>query len=252
MRQVCRNCLKETRSDVESDGFIIIPARNEEENIVSVIDGILHLGLFKPSQIIIVNNASTDNTAAIAKHKGVTVVDEPRLGYGNACLAGIRCIQGIAKWILIMDADGSDDPTDLLNLFKIFHDSDVDLLIGSRVLGFAERGSLGFIQKYGNWLTCFLIFLFYRRRFTDLGPLRMIRLSALKSMQLRDTTWGWNIEMQIRAIQENLKILEIPVSYRKRKYGVSKISGTLPMAIRVGVKILFTFFKLTMLPPKKS
>lgn len=236
---------------MESDGYLILPARDEEENVASVIEGILDLGLFKPFQIILVNNASRDNTAGIAKQKGVIVVDEPLLGYGNACMAGIRKIQGNPKWILIMDADGSDDPKDLLVLLKTFQDSEPDLLIGSRVLGSAEKGSLGFIQKYGNWLTCFLIFIFYRRRFTDLGPLRMIRVAALEKMKLRDTTWGWNIEMQIRAIQENLRILEIPVGYRKRKHGVSKISGTVSMAIRVGIKILFTFFKLTILPQKK-
>jgi len=233
---------------VESKGYILIPAHNEEKNVAEVIDGIINLKTFRIDQIILVNNGSTDNTSRIAIEKGINVIDEPMLGYGNACLAGLNSIDKQPEWIMIMDADGSDDPEDLLRLLKCFLDTNSDLVIGSRTIGEREKGSMSPTQTFGNWLTCFLIFVFYRLSFTDLGPLRLIRYQSLLKMKLKDKTWGWNIEMQIRAIQNDLLIVEIPVKYRKRKHGVSKISGTFRMAIRVGIKILYTFFKLTLFP----
>ncbi len=239
------------KNDVENEGYIIIPARDEEKNLGYVLSGILEYTPIHSSHIILVNNRSIDKTEEIAKSFGVSVINESNIGYGNACLAGINSISKSPKWILIMDADGSDDPKDIQRLYQHFQITNADLVIGSRTLGSAEKGSLSFIQKFGNVLTCFLLFIFYQRKFTDLGPLRIIRYEAYLKMKLEDKTWGWNIEMQIRALQENLKISEIPVNYLKRKHGVSKISGNLTMAIRVGIKILYTFFKLTLFPPKK-
>jgi glycosyltransferase involved in cell wall biosynthesis len=234
---------------LEENGYIIIPARNEAENLPFVFQGIIDQTIVSKVRILLSNNGSTDHTEAIAREWEILVINEPTLGYGSACLAALEVIQTrkiLPEWVLITDGDGSDDPKDMRSLLKIFHESNADLVIGSRILGKAEKGSLSPIQIFGNKLTCFLILIFYGRRFTDMGSLRVIRYSALEKMKLIDKTWGWNIEMQIRAMQEDLKILEIPVNYRRRKFGTSKISGTLAMSIRVGVKILFTFFRLSL------
>jgi glycosyltransferase involved in cell wall biosynthesis len=234
---------------VENKGYIIIPARNEEQNIPFVLTGILSQSKVPQENIIIADNGSTDATVELARSYGVTVVTENNLGYGSACLAALSYIQSkeiLPEWILVMDGDGSDDPQDITAFLQKLKVTNADIVIGSRTIGTAEMGSLGFIQRFGNALTCFLLYLFYRKKYTDLGPMRIIRFSAFSKMNLKDKTWGWNIEMHIRAIQEGLEILEIPVNYRRRKHGVSKISGTLLMALRVGIKILYTFFKLTL------
>ncbi|MDZ4727381.1 MAG: glycosyltransferase family 2 protein [Leptospira sp.] len=234
---------------MENKIIVIIPVRNEEENLPLVIGELLNLQLFSSSDIILVDNGSTDASSAIGKSFGVNVLFENNLGYGSACLAGISEIKKQLlnpDCVLIMDGDGADDPDDIHKLIKMYNANSTDLVIGSRVLGKREKGSLSLIQRFGNWLTCSLILLFYQRKFTDLGPLRLIKYSSLLRMGLIDKTWGWNIEMQIRALQEKMNVIEIPVNYRKRKFGKSKISGTLGMAMRVGIKILYTFFNLTL------
>ncbi|TGN21127.1 glycosyltransferase family 2 protein [Leptospira idonii] len=236
-----------------SEVAIIIPARNEEGSIGFVLEGILSLGVVSKDQIYVSDNDSTDKTNEVAKSYGVHVVHETELGYGNACLRALKEIASLQKLpgaVVVCDGDGSDFPEDILSLVETLNRTQADLVIGSRTIGEIEENSLGFLQRFGNWLTCFLILVFYRKNFSDLGPLRAIRYESLLKMKLKDPTWGWNIEMHIRALQENMKVVEIPVGYRRRKSGVSKISGTLRMAVRVGIKILYTFFKLTFFKPK--
>ncbi len=227
--------------------FCIIPARNEEENIPKLLLGLLEVGGLNKEQIVFVNNGSTDQTELVLKELDVLYTNEPNIGYGSAIQSGLEFIKTqnkFPKFILICDADGSDDPNDIRRLYETIVQTSADLLIGSRLLGTYESKSLSAIQIFGNRLTCFLIFLFYQKRFTDLGPLRMIKYSTLLELDLKDKTWGWNIEMHLMALEKNKTIIEIPVNYRKRFSGVSKISGTLNMSMRVGMRILYTFFRI--------
>lgn len=225
----------------------IIPARDEEEGIERALSGIISGSGLSKSNFIIVNNASKDKTANIVKSMGFFCLNCPEIGYGNACLLALDWIKNSnvsPDYILFCDADGSDDPSDIQKLIQVIQESGDDLVIGSRTLGEVEKGALSPIQIFGNVLTCFLIRIFFQRKFTDMGPLRIIRYSSILQLQMEDPTWGWNIEMHVKALQFGLAIREISVNYRKRFAGVSKISGTLSMSIRVGIKILYTFFRL--------
>lgn len=228
----------------------IIPARDEEKSIKQALDGLLVGSGLKKSSFLVINNASKDSTKTIVEQLGIIVLDCPAIGYGNACLVALDRIVNLKtkpKYILFCDADGSDDPKDIQSLVQTIKKTNADLVIGSRTLGVAESGSLSPIQIFGNALTCFLIRIFFQKRFTDMGPLRIIRYESLRSLNMNDRTWGWNIEMHVKALQHQMKVIEIPVNYRKRIAGVSKISGTLSMSLRVGSKILYTFFKLLFL-----
>ncbi|TGN03390.1 glycosyltransferase family 2 protein [Leptospira dzoumogneensis] len=226
----------------------LIPALNEEESLPKVLDSLFELGI-SPKQILILDNGSKDSTPQIAIDAGVILVQEPKRGYGAACLAGIHYLQEkkiSPEFIVFMDADGSDDLDNLKDLFFPFsQEPNTNFVIGSRTLGNAEPGSLSFLQKFGNWLSCFLIRTFYGVKFTDLGPFRVLRWQSLLDLHLQDPTWGWNLEMQIKAIRKKFKIQEVPVQYRRRKGGKSKISGNLIGSLKAGVKILYIFFKLT-------
>lgn len=221
--------------------YVIIPAFNESQSIGKVIDDIPDL----VSEIIVVDNASTDNTGAIAKEKGAIVLRENRKGYGYSCLKGINYIKEKADKkdvIVFLDGDYSDYPGEIELLVSPIISSDVDLVIGSRVLGQRQKGSMLFQQIAGNWLATTLIKLFYNAHFTDLGPFRAITWDALELIDMKDKTFGWTVEMQVKAAKLNLKFTEIPVSYRKR-IGVSKVSGTIKGTILAGYKILLTIFK---------
>lgn len=221
--------------------YVIIPAFNESQSIGKVIDDIPDL----VSEIIVVDNASTDNTGAIAKEKGAIVLRENRKGYGNSCLKGINYIKEKAlkkDVIVFLDGDYSDFPGEIEMLISPIISSDIDLVIGSRVLGQRQKGSMLFQQIAGNWLATTLIKLFYNAHFTDLGPFRAITWNALELIDMKDKTFGWTVEMQVKAAKLNLKFKEIPVSYRKR-IGVSKVSGTIKGTILAGYKILLTIFK---------
>ncbi|WP_367897756.1 glycosyltransferase family 2 protein [Leptospira sp. WS58.C1] len=226
----------------------LIPALNEEGSLPQVLDSLFGSGIL-PEQVLILDNGSKDSTPQIAIDAGVILVQEPKRGYGSACLAGIRYLERkniSPEFIVFMDADGSDDLGDLKDLFFVFsQDPDTNLVIGSRTLGNAEPGSLSFLQKFGNRFSCFLIRTFYGVKFTDLGPFRIVRWKSLLALDLQDPTWGWNLEMQIKAIRKKFKIQEVPVQYRKRKSGISKISGNLIGSVKAGVKILYIFIKLT-------
>jgi glycosyltransferase involved in cell wall biosynthesis len=224
---------------------LIIPALNEAESIGQLLAQI-PAGLF--SQIIVVDNGSQDSTAGAARAAGALVVTEPRRGYGQACQAGLARLEPPIAAIAFIDADLSDDPADLLKLIRCLEENELDMVIGSRVLGNPEPGSMTFLQRFGNWLSTRLIKLIWGVSFTDLGPLRVIRRQALFGLDLRDYDFGWNVEMQAKAARLRLKVAEVRVSYRRRKFGRSKISGTLLGSARAGSKILFTLYRCWRMP----
>lgn len=215
---------------------VIIPALNEEASIGLVLDEL-------PScvdRVVVVDNGSTDNTAAIAANHGAVVVLEPQRGYGAACLRGIAELAvHPPDVVLFCDADRSDHPQDAEFVAACVAAGEADMCIGSRVLGQRERGALTPQQIFGNWLATTLIRLRWGAHFTDLGPLRAVTWSYLTAMQMEDRTWGWTVEMQIKAARDGATVAEIPVRYRRR-IGQSKISGTVLGSIKAGVKILAT------------
>jgi hypothetical protein len=219
---------------------IIIPALNEAGSIAHVIHRI-PAGL--AAQIVVVDNGSTDGTAAVAAHAGAQVIPEPRRGYGQACLTAIAHLCEDIDTIAILDADGSDDPQLLLKLLAPIQAGEADFVVSSRTLGLAKE-NLSPQQRFGNWLACFLIRRLWRYDFKDLGPLRVLTRDSLRRLDLRDTTWGWNVEMQIKAVECGLRIRQIEVPYGHRIAGRSKISGTITGTIRAGWKILVTIGRL--------
>jgi len=224
---------------------VIIPAYNEEESIGFVVNDIPKNLV---SEIIVCNNNSSDNTVEVAKSAGATVVDQPKKGYGSACLKGMEYISSkpIAEQpdvVVFLDGDYSDHPEEMEGMLKEIAENGIDLVIGSRALGNKESGAMTPQQVFGNWLATTLLKLFYNYEFTDLGPFRAIKWDKLKDLGMQDPDFGWTVEMQARAARAKLKCKEIPVSYRKR-IGVSKISGTLKGTILAGHKILWTIFKL--------
>jgi len=211
---------------------VIIPARDEEHAISKVIAEI-------PSwadDVIVVDNASRDKTAEAAEAGGVRVIAEPRAGYGAACLRGISALSQ-TDIVVFLDGDYSDFPADMTSLVDPVATDRADMVIGSRVLGHNEPGSLTPQQRFGNWLATTLIRLIWSQRFTDLGPFRAISRRALLQLDMQDRDFGWTVEMQIKAAEHRLISLEVPVRYRKR-IGHSKISGTLLGTVRAGTKIL--------------
>ncbi len=224
---------------------VLIPAFNEEASIGLVVAEI------PPDwvrEIIVCNNASTDQTAAVAAAAGATVVHEPRPGYGSACLRGMAYLAAKPAAdqpdiVVFLDGDHSDYPEQLPDLIHPMLTENCDLVIGSRALGQMERGAMTPQQVFGNWLATNLIRLFYDYHFTDLGPFRAIKWPVLRDLGMRDPDFGWTVEMQVRAAKQGLKATEVPVRYRRR-IGVSKVSGTLRGTILAGHKILWTIFKL--------
>jgi glycosyltransferase involved in cell wall biosynthesis len=211
---------------------VIIPALNEADAITRVIADI-------PAwvdDIVVVDNGSSDATADNARAAGATVLCEPERGYGAACLAGInRCRD--ADIIVFLDGDYSDYPQELEGLIAPILSGKCDFVVGSRAQGKAERGALTPQQRFGNWLACKLMNFFWRTCYSDLGPFRAIDARALRQLEMQDRTYGWTIEMQIKAALAGLEIAEVPVSYRPR-IGVSKISGTVKGTVMAGIKIL--------------
>jgi glycosyltransferase involved in cell wall biosynthesis len=218
---------------------VIIPALNEEASLGKVLAG-LPAGLAQ--QVIVVDNGSSDNTAQVARAQGATVVVEPRRGYGSACLAGIAAVDPRCEIVLFLDADFSDLPAEAPTLVEPVARNEADLVIGSRVLGRAEPGALLPHQRFGNWLATRLLRLLYGASFTDLGPFRAIRASSLRALEMQDRAYGWTVEMQAKALRAGLRVLERPVSYRRR-VGVSKISGSVMASLRAGATILVTIVR---------
>ena len=229
--------------------MLVIPALDEEAAIGVTLERVPR-ELYR--QIVVADNGSRDRTAEIARAAGATVVFEPERGYGAACLRALAALPEDTEAVVFMDADASDAPEEAARLLEPIYTGRADLVLGSRELGQAEPGALLPHQRFGNWLATRLIRWLYGHAYTDLGPFRAISLPTLRRLRMRDRNYGWTIEMQIRAIQHGLRILEVPVSYRPR-IGVSKVSGNLPASIRAGLKILWTVFRLSLAkPPSES
>lgn len=224
--------------------IVIIPAFNEENSVANVIHDIPKDIV---TEVIVVNNNSNDDTKLNAQRAGATVLDEKKQGYGFACLMGIAyATKRIPKpdIIIFVDADYSDHPQEIINLIKPIIEGDFDMVIGSRALGNREKGSMTPQQIFGNKLAITLMRILYGIKYTDLGPFRAIKFDKLLELGMVDTTYGWTVEMQLKAAKRKMKITEVPVSYRKR-IGFSKISGTVKGTIMAGYKIITTIFKHT-------
>ncbi len=223
---------------------VIIPAFNEEQSIAKVVQAI-PAGFV--ADVIVVNNNSNDGTARVAAQAGATVLDEPRPGYGNACLKGIA--YAAAKpaaerpdIIVFLDGDFSDYPEEMPLLVAPIAAGEAAMVIGSRALGMREAGAMMPQQIFGNWLATTLMRWLYEADYTDLGPFRAIRLDTLLALGMQDRTYGWTVEMQAKAAKQKIRYHEIPVTYRKR-IGTSKVSGTLKGTVLAGYKIILTIFK---------
>ena len=221
---------------------VIIPAFNEENSVGNVINEIPK-NLVR--EVIVVNNNSTDKTAINAKSAGATVLEEKNMGYGNACLNGISHINQKAikpNIVVFLDADYSDYPEEMPGVVKPILEQNMDMVIGSRALGNLEKGSMTPQQIFGNWLATFLLKLFYGVKYTDLGPFRAIKYNSLIALNMKDKTYGWTVEMQVKAAKHKMNCCEVPVNYRVR-IGFSKVSGTVKGTIGAGYKIITTIFK---------
>lgn len=224
---------------------VLIPAWNEEKALPFVLKAIPKVWV---RQIIVCDNGSTDRTAEAAKMNGAVVVSQPERGYGNACLAGMRYLQSLPaskqpEIVVFLDGDFSDYPDELPAVVAPILNDDKDMVIGSRRLGGMEPGAMTPAQRFGNWLAPLLIRWFYGYRFSDLGPFRAIRWEKLLQLGMRDRNFGWTVEMQIKAARQKLDCAEVPVRYRKRAAGHSKVSGTVKGTILAGWKIMTTIFK---------
>ncbi len=224
---------------------VVIPALNEEANVGGVVSSIPKDLV---SEVVVVDNGSTDQTAAKAREAGATVVAQPVRGYGNACLKGMEYLRSLPlseqpDILVFLDADGSDVPAQMQELIAPIVEQDYDMVIGSRALGERAAGSMTPPQLFGNWLASTLLRIIYGHRFTDLGPFRAIKWEELLDLDMRDRDFGWTVEMQVKAVRDGLKCTEIPVDYLKRGGGKSKVSGTIKGTILAGYKILFTIFR---------
>lgn len=220
---------------------VIIPAYNEQDSIGHVLNDI-------PShvqEVIVVSNASTDRTEEVAANGGATVLVESNMGYGNACLKGMQHIAAQDQKpdiVVFLDGDYSDYPEQLDDIVAPILEKDMDMVIGARDERFRENGSMTLPQIFGNWLATSLMRLFFKARFTDLGPFRAIKYSSLLALEMEDKTYGWTVEMQLKVLKKKMTYTEVPVKYRNR-IGTSKVSGTVKGAIFAGIKILSWIFK---------
>ncbi|MFL6520988.1 MAG: glycosyltransferase family 2 protein [Chthoniobacterales bacterium] len=221
---------------------VIIPALNEEEPIAAVVRDCLTTGL--PAEVIVVDNGSTDRTSDRAAAAGAKVVLEPTPGYGRACAAGVRALSADCDLVVFLDGDGSDCPEFMRELVEPVQRGEHDFVIGSRTRGKREPGSMNFQQVFAGRVAGWLLGLMYGVRYTDMCPFRAIRRDALEKLGMKELTYGWNLEMQMRAARVRLRILEVPVNHRCRTGGESKVSGTLRGTFVAGTRIIATLFRV--------
>jgi len=222
---------------------IVIPALNEEASLPGVLEAIPDE---LAARVVVVDNGSEDGTPEVARSAGAVVLSEPQLGYGSACLCGIRWLAEQSPppdVLVILDADHADDPAGIPALLQPLAADQADLVLTTRTQGTAEPGSLGAVQLWGNRLQTTAINLRFGLGLTDMGPLRAIRWGPLLSLSMVDPTWGWNVEMVCKAATAGLRVVELPVPYRKRREGESKISGSLRGAARAGGRILWALWR---------
>ena len=220
---------------------VIIPAYNEQDSIAKVIHEIPDI----VDEVIVVSNNSTDNTVQNAEQAGATVLTENQKGYGYACLKGMEYVanqKSKPDIVVFLDGDYSDYPEELTKIVEPIVKSNIDLVIGARVKRLREQGSMTPQQVFGNWLATFLMKLMFDAKFSDLGPFRAIKYDKLLALNMEDKTYGWTVEMQLKALKQKLSYTEVPVRYKKR-IGVSKVSGTVKGTIFAGFKILGWIFK---------
>ena len=222
---------------------VVIPALNEEEPIAKVVRECLATKI--PVEIVVVDNGSSDRTAERAREARARVVMAPR-GYGRACAAGVRAVATNADIIVFLDGDGSDCPEFMSQLVDPIVRGDYDFVIGSRTRGKRESGSMNFQQIFSGRLAGWLMSILYGMRYTDMCPFRAIRRDALEKLSMREETYGWNLEMQMKAARAGSRILEIPVNHRRRTGGVSKVSGSLRGTFVAGARIIATFLRIAL------
>lgn len=220
---------------------VVIPCLNEGEPIAAVVREVLATGV---DDVIVVDNGSTDDTAAQAVGAGARVVGEPRRGYGNACAAGVAAVSADTDIVCFLDGDGSDVPAFLPAIVSPVASGDADFVMGSRLRGLREPGSLTPQQIVAGWMAGLLLHWTYGVRFTDMSPFRAMRLDRLRRLGMSERTFGWNLEMQMRVAAAGLRILEVPADHRLRRGGVSKVSGNLVAGLKAAWVIKRTFLRL--------
>lgn len=230
-------------SSVKTRVSVVIPALNEEGPIAAVVRAVPR---DIAEEVIVVDNGSTDHTAARAQEAGARVVAEPKRGYGRACRTGVHAVGAECEIVVFLDGDGSDCPELIQKLVQPITAGTHDFVIGSRTRGEREKGSMNFQQVLAGRIAGLLLRLLYGVRYTDMCPFRAIRHDALKGLGMREETYGWNLEMQMRAARVGLRILEVPVNHRRRAGGESKVSGTLRGTFMAGARILATLARVAM------
>ncbi len=222
---------------------VVIPCLNEEDPIAGVVREVLAQNV---DEVIVVDNGSTDRTAERASMAGARVVREPRPGYGRACAAGVAAVRPDTNIICFLDGDGSDVPAFMVAVVEPVAADDADFVMGSRLRGKREPGSMTPQQVVAGWLAGMLLKLTYGAKFTDMSPFRALRADTLRSLDMSELTYGWNLEMQMRVAAAGLRLLEVPVDHRCRRGGESKVSGNLAAGIKAAWKIATTFLRLAM------
>jgi glycosyltransferase involved in cell wall biosynthesis len=223
---------------------VVIPALNEEEPIADVVHACLTTDL--PNEVIVVDNGSTDGTAARARAAGAHVVSEPRRGYGRACAAGVSAVSAETSIVVFLDGDGSDCPELMERLVRPIAENRYDFVIGSRTRGQREAGSMNLQQIFSGRIAGWLLRLLYGVKYTDMSPFRAIRREVLQRLGMREQTYGWNLEMQMRVARAGLRILEVPVNHRCRAGGESKVSGTLRGTLVAGSRLIATLIRVAL------